>query len=297
MKQTGAVGCSEQTVSVVIPTYNRADLLGAAIRSVLNQTHPVFEIIVVDDCSTNNTRQVVEELQDSRIKYIRHDKNKGGSAARNTGIRAATGDYIAFLDDDDEWRPEKIARQLEAMGEFDVMLCAAVVKSKNAKRQSYDKTSVDVRDLRKGFVFGGGTGILLAKQFVLKNSLFDENLPCSQDWDLLVRIARKHSVGYIDEALVIYNDGGHRRITNESKEKSIADMEKQMRAIYKHREFLGPLWFKYHVARRLLSYMKDRDKKAWLLMHTIKRCGIFPVLMVMAEKVRRRLPSFRYSGP
>jgi len=78
-------------VSVVIPTYNRAHLVGRAIRSVLNQTYQDFEIIVVDDGSTDNTKEVVKSFNDPRIRYIRHEKNRGGSAARNTGIRAARG--------------------------------------------------------------------------------------------------------------------------------------------------------------------------------------------------------------
>ena len=96
------------TVSVIIPTYNRAHLVGRAIKSVLNQTYRDFEIIVVDDGSTDNTKDIIKEFQkkDKRIKYIPYEKNKGGSAARNTGIKAAKGEYIAFLDSDDEWAYE-----------------------------------------------------------------------------------------------------------------------------------------------------------------------------------------------
>lgn len=96
------------TVSVVIPTYNRAHLVGRAIQSVLNQTYQDFEIIVVDDGSTDNTEEVVKSFNDPRIRYIRHDQNRGGSAARNTGIKMARGEYIAFQDSDDEWLPEKL---------------------------------------------------------------------------------------------------------------------------------------------------------------------------------------------
>ena len=100
-------------VSVIIPTYNRAHLVGRAIRSVLNQTYQDFEIIVVDDGSTDNTEEVVKSFNDPRIRYIRHEKNRGGSAACNTGIRAARGEYIAFQDSDDEWLPEKLEKQMQ----------------------------------------------------------------------------------------------------------------------------------------------------------------------------------------
>ena len=102
------------TVSVIIPTYNRAHLVDRAIQSVLNQTYKDFELIIVDDGSTDNTEDIIKEFQkkDERIKYIRHEENRGGSAARNTGIKAAKGEYIAFLDSDDEWLPIKLGRQI-----------------------------------------------------------------------------------------------------------------------------------------------------------------------------------------
>ena len=101
------------TVSVIIPTYNRAHLIGRAIQSVLNQTYRDFEIIVVDDGSADNTEEVVKSFYDKRIKYIKHKKNKGAAATRNTGIKAARGKYIAFQDSDDEWLPEKLEKQMK----------------------------------------------------------------------------------------------------------------------------------------------------------------------------------------
>ena len=99
-------------VSVIIPTYNRAHLIGRAIRSVLDQTYQDWELIVVDDASTDDIPGIVKGFTDGRVKYIRHDENKGAAAARNTGIQAARGAYIAFLDSDDEWLPEKLERQV-----------------------------------------------------------------------------------------------------------------------------------------------------------------------------------------
>ena len=101
-------------VSVIIPTYNRAHLIGRSIQSVLNQTYQDFEIIIVDDGSTDDTEDVIRNFNDSRIIYIRHKENKGPSAARNTGIKASKGEFIAFQDSDDEWFPEKLDKQIEA---------------------------------------------------------------------------------------------------------------------------------------------------------------------------------------
>ena len=93
-------------VSVVIPTFNRADTIGDSIKSVLEQTFKDFEVIVVDDGSTDGTESVVAAFGDSRIKYIMQD-NAGACAARNNGIRHANGEYIAFQDSDDYWMPRK----------------------------------------------------------------------------------------------------------------------------------------------------------------------------------------------
>ena len=95
------------TLTTIIPTYNRAALVKRAIQSVLNQTFQDFEIIVVDDSSVDNTEEVVKGFRDDRIRYIRHPNNKGLPAGRNTGIKVASGEYIAFLDDDDEWKKRK----------------------------------------------------------------------------------------------------------------------------------------------------------------------------------------------
>ena len=90
-------------VSVVIPTYNRASLLKRAIKSVLCQTYPDFEVIIVDDGSTDNTEEVIRSFDDKRVKYIKLKKNKGYPVALNKGVKTAKGEYIGFLDSDDEW--------------------------------------------------------------------------------------------------------------------------------------------------------------------------------------------------
>src|SRR5262245_7479203 len=102
-------------VSVIVPTRDRAEYLRVAITSVLSQTFQDFELIVVDDASAENNFEVISSFHDDRIKFIRHETRKGGSAARNTGIINSSCDYIAFLDDDDEWFPDKIAKQIHLL--------------------------------------------------------------------------------------------------------------------------------------------------------------------------------------
>ena len=124
MRQRSASLCPENCamldnpkVSVVITTYNRARLLPRAVNSVLAQTYDDYEIIIVDDCSNDDTQQVISEFTDSRIHHFRHDINRGLSAARNTGIANARGEYIAFLDDDDEYVSVRLARQVALLDE------------------------------------------------------------------------------------------------------------------------------------------------------------------------------------
>ena len=105
----------EPTVSIIIPTYNRCQMVGRAINSVIQQTYTNFECIVVDDASTDDTKQVVTSINDSRIIYLRNETNKHVSAARNIGIKHAKGKLIAFLDDDDIWLSKKLEKQVLLM--------------------------------------------------------------------------------------------------------------------------------------------------------------------------------------
>ena len=105
----------KEMVSVIIPTYNRETVIGRAIESVLKQTYPHFELLIIDDGSTDQTKRVVERIADERIRYILLEENGGVARARNVGIAEAQYDYIAFLDSDDEWMPEKLELQMERL--------------------------------------------------------------------------------------------------------------------------------------------------------------------------------------
>ena len=108
-------------VSVIIPTHNRAHMVRRAIESVLAQTWQDFEIVVISDGSKDSTDEVVASFVDNRIRLLKHERERGASAARNTGLQASSGGYIAFLDDDDEWLPDKLRVQLDAIRQSDSM--------------------------------------------------------------------------------------------------------------------------------------------------------------------------------
>lgn len=205
-------------LSVIIPTYNRANTIVRAIQSVLDQCIGDTEIIVVDDASTDDTERRVRSLDDERIRYIRHETNRGAPAARNTGIRAATSDLIAFQDSDDEWLPAKLAKQMalfQAGGkDVDVVYCGFWRQSLNA-RTYIPEPQVKQRDgniLQQllGGNFVSTQTLMLRRQCFEKSGLFDEDMPRFQDWELAIRLARHFAFHLVDEPLVIaYETAGN----------------------------------------------------------------------------------------
>ncbi|MBN1639415.1 MAG: glycosyltransferase family 2 protein [Ignavibacteriales bacterium] len=201
------------TVSVIIPTYNRARLIGRSIQSVLNQTYQDFEIIVVDDGSIDNTREVIKEFQrkDKRINYIKHDENKGGSAARNTGIKASRGEYIAFQDSDDEWLPEKLEKQMKMFEKVSLeigVIYTGFWRMEEDKREYIPSDKIIKKEgdihtelLKENFVTT--QSIVVRKECFGKAGMFEEDLPRLQDWELVLRLSKYYHFKYVDEPLLV----------------------------------------------------------------------------------------------
>jgi glycosyltransferase involved in cell wall biosynthesis len=199
-------------VSIVIPTYNRAVTITRAINSVLKQTYQNFEIIVVDDGSNDNTEEIVSYFSDNRIRYIRHTTKQGGSAARNSGIKLVEGEYIAFLDSDDEWHPEKLQKQLNLFNNnhdenLGVVYCGFQVVDE------FGKVFKHIIHKHRGYITlkliegncVGTLSIILAKlSYVNSINGFDENFDSCQDWDLYIRLSKICKFDFIPEVLVNY---------------------------------------------------------------------------------------------
>ena len=279
-------------ISVVIPTHNRAELLKRAVRSVLGQTYRNLEIIVVDDASSDNTQVAVESFGDNRIRYIRHQTNRGGAAARNTGIQVARGDFIAFLDDDDEWVPEKTEEQLKLLRAYDMVMCTSNLNTDDLRKLEHVK-EVSLDALREARFTSGGTGILMVRAGIVKELLFDESLPRGQDWDLFIRLAQRHTIGYLNMRLVRYNEGQHARISNRIKNVAIEEIEKRSIVLEKHKEFFGRRWYGRHMAGWLLYGIKDRDNKWLYIKYAIGKCGIGAVIYVLVKRVQQKLAERR----
>jgi hypothetical protein len=129
----------------------------------------------------------------------------------------------------------------------------------------------------------------MVKTSVMRSNLFDENLRMGEEWDLLVRLTKSYKVGYISEALVDYNGGGHARLTNVSHNYSIAQLEDHLKTIRKHRDFLGDYYFNYRLATRFLANISKRKSKIEHIRYTIGMCGLLPVLNVFYEKIKKHV--------
>ena len=211
-------------VSVVIPTYNRAYIIRQALDSVITQTYRNFEIVVVDDGSTDNTAEVVQQYESDRVRYVRHERNRGCSAAYNTGIAATTGDIVALLDSDDTWKPENLARQVSFLSrhpEVDVVFTDVAIVGAGRKipsliglmkvfpkliheRWKGDEYVLSSREMYLCLleeVPVKPTAALVRRELYARAGLFDEAWPSGTDWDLVLRFSRCASFGYIDKPL------------------------------------------------------------------------------------------------
>jgi glycosyltransferase involved in cell wall biosynthesis len=204
-------------MSVVIPSYNRANCIEKAIDSVLEQTVDDIEIILVDDGSTDNTREIVLNKYGDQVRYV-YQENQGISGARNNGIKNAQGDYIAFLDSDDYWCPSKIERQLSLAEEHpeygllasrcDKIQCAGDIKKPNRPllyQSRRGKSGWVLNDLfRANFI--RTSSVIIRRDCFDKVGLFDEKLKQTEDYDLWLRMAAEYQVGFINESLTVYVD-------------------------------------------------------------------------------------------
>lgn len=228
------------SVSVIIPTYNNEDTISRAISSALGQSIAVKEVIVVNDGSTDNTGKKIKSFEDDRIQYIKHEENKGGSVARNTGLRHASGDYIAYLDADDEWLPKKLEKQhhvLESRSDewvavhcertWDISLrnkigfaLASIVGTKKSDplKEGGEELIKEILTLN---LSTGASTLLVKKETVDEIDGFDPRFPRHQDWEFLIRVLKQGKLAYVDEPLVIKHGTGRPSIDTYEQAKAL----------------------------------------------------------------------------
>lgn len=262
-------------VSVIITTHNRLpSIVLRAVNSVLNQTYGYIEIIVVDDSTYNYPyrAEVEKKIREASqgIIFIKHDECMGACAARNTGLSYSKGNYVAFLDDDDEWLPEKIEKQIKGFTDSKIALvyCGFWIIGENNEKNIAQMTYME------GYVFPAllkhdFTGITTSNPLIKKECLeevgaFDVKMQSLQDYDMLLRIARKYPVSFIEQPLLICYCQDQNRIS-EDVDKQILGRKYIIAKYHKEIVLNKTAWYMNHRHLVILYVKKGWRKKAILL--------------------------------
>jgi glycosyltransferase involved in cell wall biosynthesis len=293
-------------VTVVIPTRNRRELLArAALASALRQTSVDIEVLVVDDGSTDGTARWIAELGDPRVRVIRHEAPRGVAAARNAGIADAAAPWVAFLDDDDHWSPEKLATQvaaLEATGALFAYTGALVVDGDGEPQDvlaAPPSTEIRAQLLKQNVMPAGSSNVVASTGLLRRLGGFDEQLGYLADWDLWIRLAVAGGGVACDDTLVAYvRHSGQMRLTGKA---AIAELDR-LRARHASSGFAPDgsrllSWVASEQRRRgrrtealgtyLLATMKFRDLRwvAQILATPLDSAGLG-----LRDRLRRREP-------
>lgn len=217
----GEVVTSDPLVSVVLPFYNRRDTLLRAVRSVLNQTYENLELVCVDDGSDDGSAELLSLIEDGRLHLVRQE-NKGACAARNLGIRHSSGEFVAFQDSDDSWRPMKLELQVAALWNTgaDVCFCRLERHGYSNKDPRIWPTSAAGFVPRENLALESlaSTQTIIARKEVFNSDLFDEGIPRLQDYDWVIAASSRHSFYLLNEVLVdVYLQGDSLTLTGAEK--------------------------------------------------------------------------------
>ncbi|MCM3693177.1 glycosyltransferase family 2 protein [Neobacillus niacini] len=271
-------------ISVVIPTYNRAGIIKESIKSVLDQTLAPLEIIIVDDFSTDNTKDVIDSFNNPKIKYVLNKFSKGANGARNTGIKLAQGTYIAFQDSDDIWLPNKLELQIKYMIENpEVDMCFCSLNIINGPRRIVPKRKVQFTEIEKelrknNFI---STQAIFIKKEVAMNTLFDEELLRFQDWDFCLRVAKSYTIGHLDSPLVDVE------VQSDSITKKVNGLEAFYQLINRHPEIANADIANKSLYNKVLFNRTKKDNKFESLMYFTKYViyKVFEKTFIKVERV------------
>lgn len=219
MRKREKMNVQSGLVSIIMPSYNTAHLIGESIQSVIAQTYPHWELLIVDDCSTDNTDAAVSQFRDSRIRYFKNEKNSGAAVSRNRALREAAGEWIAFLDSDDLWMPQKLEKQISFMKENHYFFtCTGRDTIDEASRPvgEYTRSPRHVGKLgMMAYCWPGSSSVMYHAPTVGLVQIAD--LKKNNDYAIWLKVIQKCDFYYLDECLESYrvrkNSISHDKLT------------------------------------------------------------------------------------
>ena len=257
-------------VSVIIPVYNREHSIGYAIESVLNQTKPPGEVMVVDDGSTDQTAKTIASFG-TRVKLLQQP-NKGVSAARNRGIKSASGKWLAFLDSDDQWLPDKLNHQLSLLEKYPDhrIIHSDEIWIRNGKRVNqkriHQKSGGMIYEMCLPRCVISPSSVMIHRDIFDEYGLFDEFLPACEDYEMWLRICRREPVLYCEDPLIT-KYGGH----DDQLSRTFPAMDRfRVQVLLNHLEYL-PL-----SQTQIQALLKELTKKLEVLKNGALKRGKFP---------------------
>ncbi len=296
---------STPLVSVIIPTFGRPETLVRSIRSVLAQTYESIEILVVDDNNPGTqerklTEAVMQQFQSfDRIKYLQHEKNRNGSAARNTGFRASEGQFVMFLDDDDEFMPEKVTHQLKRLQGLDASWAACYtgfIRKKDGKvvmrSRETREGSLLVEELMRNLFVHAGSNLMIRRSVVDEMHGFDESFERNQDVEFLVRVLKNYKLAYVDYVGLVVHvhtntsiKKNFHEITNDFIGKFSATIEqlpeKDKRRVY---EMLNLQIIKYYASKKQLSEVRRIMHAEQIPLRTVLSFFTYLIRRILTKK-------------
>ncbi|MBI5402029.1 MAG: glycosyltransferase family 2 protein [Ignavibacteriae bacterium] len=252
---SSSINTEQPLVSVIIPTRNRYSLLARAIESVINQRYNNLEIIIINDASDDDTSRVVEEYRNrfKRFIYICNEKRYGGAETRNIGMRNASGKYIAFLDDDDEWLPDKVLKQVTILEDNPTVGAVSCWFNKISSRKSQRVRLIS--DINFSLMlwenFMGSFSFCMVRSEVVKKIELDSRLVSSQDWQFWILLSQITKIYVVEQYLVNYYEHTGTRISNSSSSK----LSGLRRMYFKYRSDMNGDCRKYRLTYLILYKM------------------------------------------
>ena len=281
-------------ISVIIPTYNRAATITGSVQSILRQTYQDLELIVVDDGSTDGTAGLLENLP---LRYI-YQANAGAAKARNTGIEAASGDYISFHDSDDLAYPDKLRRELDFMAKT-----GADIVSCNLRMQNYQMPhNLPTGIITNQSLYGIGTQSLLLKASVAKSNPFPLGLPAYEDFAYLYGLSKNYKLAHLNEVLVEYSYTENSLSRSDAKKRLAIE---KILAMYPELADESATYQIFMLIKAIAEYKEELDYQTTLTTlyheypnpktacyHYLAKAGLFPLVVYLKEHLPGGLRNF-----